>query len=448
MKNIVAILFASLFLFGSCAKEEAADQLRSITLQAHAVSDAPRSTFDGETRASAWDESDKLVVNFSSEGTNYGPYIFTHQGSNNEGLFTCNSVPQSVPQTCDIVAFHQQNATVGNDNIPKINIGNSTQTQDGSSSAHVAEWDPLYGVASGVDINNISVDMDHMASVISFTMKNETSAEIALESVEITSSNESIILTKNGNFNLLTKAMTNNQTSKKVTLNFTETTTLAAGATLKAWVAVTPFELATGDKLYFSIKDRAGQTYSYTKTMAKESNFSAGKIMNLSDVISLNEPSKSVTFNFAENSFGLPKTSSSAKSSYNGTIDGAAFSITTSTDNAKFYYSSINHVIRFNFSASGQYAKINLPKYDGYKLASIVVATTEKNQTTKIGITNNSDAENNPIENTKFKYPSGSELSFEPDNTTSQTQYVVCIKSEAKDANCKISKIVVNYALQ
>lgn len=446
MKNIVAILFASLFLFGSCAKEEAADQLRSITLQAHAVSDAPRSTFDGEARASAWDESDKLVVNFSSEGTNYGPYIFTHQGSNNEGLFTCNSVPQSVPQTCDVVAFHQQNATVGNDNIPKINIGNSTQTQDGSSSAHVAEWDPLYGVASGVDINNISVDMDHMASVISFTMKNETSAEIALESVEITSSNESIILTKNGNFNLLTKAMTNNQTSKKVTLNFTETTTLAAGATLKAWVAVTPFELATGDKLYFSIKDRAGQTYSYTKTMAKESNFSAGKIMNLSDVISLNEPSKSVTFNFAENSFGLPKYINGV-TSYEKTVDDIALSITS---DVKFGYSQISgkEGLLFKFSAKDQFAKINLPKYDGYKLASIVVATTEKNQTTKIGITNSSDAENNPIGNTTFKYPSGSELSFEPDNTTSQTQYVVCIKSEAKDANCKISKIVVNYALQ
>ena len=446
MRNFIYILLSVTFLFSSCAKDDDnIKQGRTIILRANSASETPRATFeDSQTK---WVNGDNLAVIFvdmASLNSIYGPYQFTHQGENNEGSFKCDGVSVGEAESYNVYALHEPNVTVASREA-KINIGADIQTQIGASSAHVAQFDPLYGVAEVADLNNISLSMAHMASVISFTLRNDMEADMTLKSATITTSKNDVVLAKRVDFNLVTGEMKGAETSSKVKLNFSGVT-LANGATLTAWVAVSPFELQAGDKLNFMI-EAENKMFTYTKTLGSAVTFGAGKIKNLSEAISLAESAKSVTFDFTNSSgLELPASKDNAKSGiYN--INGETLKI--ESDVPFFYSKSIEpYSLAFNFDTTDdyQYAMIYIPKCDlgVYKVDNVTVSVDGKyDDNIQLAVTdiNKTAVSKDGFINAGVK---GDKIFTFESVLSPETQYCICLKCKV-DKTCKISKIKINY---
>ena len=453
MRNLIYILLSVAFLFSSCAKDDDnIKQGRTIILRANSASDTPRATFeDSQTK---WVDGDNLAVIFvDKEGSkSYGPYQFTHQGENNEGSFRCDGVSVGEAESYNVYALHEPNVTVAGSEA-KINIGADIQTQIGASSAHVAQFDPLYGVAEVADLNNISLSMAHMASVISFTLRNDMEADMTLESATITTSESDVVLAKRVDFNLVTGEMKGAETTRKVKLNFSAVT-LAKGETLTAWVAVSPFELQAGDKLNFMI-EAENKMFTYTKTLGSAVTFGAGKIKNLSEAISLAESAKTVTFDFTtiDNSVvGLPASSEANILEGSYTIGGQTLAINSEVP---FYYLSsafdgtVSLAFYTNSSDSYKYAKIYIPKceFGVYKIQSVrVTLNGSSSDNVKLAVMPESQDAKKYAENMFVKQgTSGGVVNLKmPDGIDPSTQYCICLKGKSVKT-CKISKIEVNY---
>lgn len=444
-------------LLCSCAKDESVCVGRTVVLKAQTNTQASRANFDGTK--SSWVVGDNLSVVFSASDCNYGPYNFTNS-TNNVNLFRCDNISQDIAETCDVVAFHQPEVAVS-DNNPEISIGSPIQTQEGDSSAHVAKYNPLYGVANNVTLDNISINMSHMASVMSFTLKNDTSAEMVISSVSISTSSGAI-LSKNCKFNLLDGSESEVEVSDNIRLSLTNAT-LAPEETIKAWVAVAPFELSSDDKIYFGVKTVDGKAYSYTKNLTKAVEFNAGKIMNLSDEISLGTDSQlvdsqSIVFDFessdnvepslpkAPSALGGGNDSSSHDTTkiYSYTINGEQMFIKS---DVPFYYYSVNKSLGFEFSSSeNKYAWIYLPKckFGVYKISEVVVTISSGVNNVEIAVTE-SDHPYGEEDNFKNASLSG-DLKYSLSSTSATSQYYVCVWGYGS-AKCKISKITIKYTL-
>lgn len=445
MRNFIYILLSVVFLFSSCVKDDDnIKQGRTIILKANSASEAPRATF--ENSQTKWCSGDNLAVIFAeTEGSNiYGPFQFAHQGENNEGIFKCDGVSLGEAESYNIYALHEPNVTVATREA-KINIGAEIQTQSGASAAHVAQFDPLYGTAEVTDLNNISLSMAHMASVITFTLRNDMEADMTLKSATITTSNKDAVLAKRVDFNLLTGEMKGAETSSTVKLNFSDVT-LAKGATLTAWVAVSPFKLEAGDKLNFKI-EAENKMFTYSKTLGSAVTFGVGKIKNLKEVISLEESAKTVTFDFANLSgVELPASTDNVKSgSYN--INGETLKIDSEVP--FFYSASIEpYSLAFNFDTTDdyQYAMIYIPKCDlgVYKVDNVIVSVGGKyDSNIQLTVTdiNKTAVSKDGFINAGLK----GDKTFTFESALSpETQYCICLKCKA-DKTCKISKILINY---
>ena len=451
MKKFIFSIFIGIIALTSCSKEDIYPTIKIRTTQT-----SSRSTF--ENNETSWCEGDYLSVLFSANDVNQGPHRFDLADPAN-GTFECNNANLDPSLSYNIYALHQADATI-NGSQATIKIGAPIQTQDATSSAHVAQFDPLYGFATNCQIDNISIQLKHLASVLKFNVSNGLDTPIEIQSINISTSSGAKLC---GTYSLdLKTGIQDEQTiNDNITLNIDNAPTLQADETMTLWVATAPFELAQGESLQFTITTNDG-TYTHTQTMASKVTFGAGKIKSMTQAIELSSnsvqpASKSFVYDFtnSENypTEGFPTKVGSNSSNWDKTNNGNELTynfggqnLTIKSDVEYYHYKSSTGTINylaFVYKNKDEQSLIYLPKYNGYKISSVAVEINgDTNQSAYYSIYDNTNGEN--VSNSI--YPSKQTLTFNLADLNWQNQYAVRILCTTSKTQ-KIDKITINYEL-
>ena len=361
---------------------------------------------------------------FSANDVNQGPHRFDLADPAN-GTFECNNANLDPSLSYNIYALHQADATI-NGSQATIKIGAPIQTQDAASSAHVAQFDPLYGSATNSPIDNISIQLEHLASVLKFNVSNGLDTPIEIQSVNISTSSGAKLC---GTYSLDLKTGTQDEQTinDNITLNIDNAPTLQADETMTLWVATAPFELAQGESLQFTITTNDG-TYTHTQTMASKVTFGAGKIKSMTQAIELSSnsvqpASKSFVYDFtnSENypTEGFPTKVGSSSSNWDKENVGKELTysfngknLTIKSDVEYYHYKistgTINY-LAFVYKNKDEQSLIYLPKYNGYKISSVAVEINgDTNQSAYYSIYDNTNGKD--VSNSM--YPSKQTLTF------------------------------------
>ena len=457
MKKFIFSIFIGIIALTSCSKEDIYPTIKIRTTQT-----SSRSTF--ENNVTSWCEGDYLSVLFSANDVNQGPHRFDLADPAN-GTFECNNANLDPSLSYNIYALHQADATI-NGSQATIKIGAPIQTQDAASSAHVAQFDPLYGFATNSPIDNISIPLKHLASVLKFNVSNGLDTPIEIQSVNISTSSGAKLC---GTYSLNLKTGTQDEqtTNDNITLNIDNAPTLQADETMTLWVATAPFELAQGESLQFTITTNDG-TYTHTQTMASKVTFGAGKIKSMTQAIALStsnllSKNKSVAYDFtnAENypTEGFPTKVGTNSSNWDKTNNGTELTynfggqnLTIKSDVEYYHYKNsagTTNYLAFLYKNKNEQSLIYLPKYNGYKIINVVVEVPNENKNVKFCLCKYTNSEWSIASNES--YPSKTELTFTPDNPTSVDDEFALRLWATQNNNTgsaqKIYKITINYEL-
>lgn len=451
MKKFIFSIFIGIIALTSCSKEDIYPTIKIRTTQT-----SSRSTF--ENNVTSWCEGDYLSVLFSANDANQGPHRFDLADPAN-GTFECNNANLDPSLSYNIYALHQADATI-NGSQATIKIGAPIQTQDAASSAHVAQFDPLYGFATNSQIDNISILLEHLASVLKFNVSNGLDTPIEIQSVNISTSSGAKLC---GTYSLDLKTGTQNEqtTNDNITLNIDNAPTLQADETMTLWVATAPFELAQGESLQFTITTNDG-TYTHTQTMASKVTFGAGKIKSMTQAIELSSnsvqpASKSFVYDFtnSENypTEGFPTKVGLDSSNWDKNNVGKELTysfngknLTIKSDVEYYHYKNSTGTINylaFVYKNENEQSLIYLPKYNGYKISSVAVEINgDTNQSAYYSIYDNTNGKG--VSNSM--YPSKQTLTFNLADLNWQNQYAVRILCNTSKTQ-KIDKLTINYEL-
>ena len=457
MKKFIFSIFIGIIALTSCSKEDIYPTIKIRTTQT-----SSRSTF--ENNETSWCEGDYLSVLFSANDVNQGPHRFDLADPAN-GTFECNNANLDPSLSYNIYALHQAGATI-NGSQATIKIGAPIQTQDAASSAHVAQFDPLYGFATNSQIDNISIPLKHLASVLKFNVSNGLDTPIKIQSVNISTSSGAKLC---GTYSLDLKTGTQNEqtTNDNITLNIDNAPTLQADETMTLWVATAPFELAQGESLQFTITTNDG-TYTHTQTMASKVTFGAGKIKSMTQAIELSSnsvqpASKSFVYDFtnSENypTEGFPTKVGSNSSNWDKNNVGKELTysfngknLTIKSDVEYYHYKNSTGTINylaFVYKNENEQSLIYLPKYNGYKISNVVVENPGEYKNVQFALYKQENSEWSIASNKS--YPSSSKLTFTPDNPTSIDDKFALRLWATQNNNTgsaqKIYKITINYEL-
>ena len=451
MKKFIFSIFIGIIALTSCSKEDIYPTIKIRTTQT-----SSRSTF--ENNVTSWCEGDYLSVLFSANDVNQGPHRFDLADPAN-GTFECNNANLDPSLSYNIYALHQAGATI-NGSQATIKIGAPIQTQDAASSAHVAQFDPLYGFATNSPIDNISIQLEHLASVLKFNISNGLDTPIKIQSVNISTSSGAKLC---GTYSLNLKTGTQDEqtTNDNITLNIDNAPTLQADETMTLWVATAPFELAQGESLQFTITTNDG-TYTHTQTMANKVTFGAGKIKSMTQAIELSSnsiqpASKSFVYDFtnSENypTEGFPTKVGSSSSNWREETVGKELTysfngknLTIKSDVEYYHYKNSTGTINylaFVYKNKDEQSLIYLPKYNGYKISSVAVEINgDTNQSAYYSIYDNTNGKDVP----NSIFPNKQTLTFNLADLKWQNQYAVRILCNTSKTQ-KIDKLTINYEL-
>lgn len=455
MKKLFCFSILLSAIFFSCSKEEIFP-----TLKIHTSQPSSRSTFENNT--TSWCEGDYLSVLFSANNADCGTYTFNISGDPKDGVFECDKANLDPSASYDIYALHQASATIVGAEAT-INIGSPTQTQEALTSSHIAQHDPLYGTAMGVSIDKMSVNLNHLASVLTFKISNGLSVPMKIASVTISTSNHSK-LCGTYSLNLKSGELSETSTSESITLNIANAPTLEVGNDMQLWIATAPFFLAQGESLKFTITTSDGVEYIHTQTMGGEVAFAAGKIKSMKQVIELSQTNlqttKSIVYDFTQPS-NYPANFPSESNWKNENIDKeltydfADNKLTIKSDVKFYYYSNsagtINY-LQFIHKDESKKSLIYLPmcQYGKYKITDVAVECNATSSKYGFAIT---DKDGNIIgDNKNLLSPSTKNtVTIKDKPTTAKVQYCLMIKpksSSTTDVKCNIKSITINYALE
>lgn len=449
-----SILLSAIFL--SCSKEEIFQ-----TLKIHTSQSSSRSTFENNT--TYWCEGDYLSVLFSDNDADCGTYTFNISGDPKDGVFECDKANLDPSATYDIYALHQASATIARAEAT-INIGSPTQTQEALTSSHIAQHDPLYGTAMGVSIDKMSVNLNHLASVLTFKISNGLSVPMEIASVTISTSNH-CKLCGTYSLNLKSGELSETSTSESITLNIANAPTLEVGNDMQLWIATAPFFLAQGESLNFTITTSDGVEYIHPQTMGGEVAFAAGKIKSMKQVIELSESkllpaTKTVVYDFTNASnypadFPLESNWKNENIDKELTYDFADHKLTIKSDVKFYHYSNsagTTHYLQFIHKDESKKSLIYLPmgQYGKYKITDVYVECNAPSSKYGFAIT---DKDGNIIgDNKNLLSPSTNKtVTIKDKPTTAEIQYCLMIKpksSSTTDVKCNINSITINYKLE
>lgn len=392
MKKLSYILSLFTAIIVSCTNvEDVIIEDNIVTIYAY-HNQPSRVSFNGQ--ASKWDTGD--VLNVVVNGLN-DIYPFNYTSDNK---FVCNSLTLPADQN-NLYAF----SGVNPDNInistktASVVLGATAQVQDNQKpTAHIAGYDILYGAASNVGKDNISIEMNHTIAVLKINITNGLQNTQTIKSVTITTPDAKLT----GNYNISPAAdnkisKSSDSGSNSVTLTFDNVALSNTDAPFTAWIAVAPFTLANGDEMAIDITTSDDNVYRCVKTFDGEGKtFAAGSIMSTS--IALGDNASLVPDNQAENITILvdnstlpnnfPKNADEKITFGKYTIGGYNFYFNSPTpffvDASGIKFSAIKD--KFNgdkiFSVSdADPAKIKLPVIYGYSLRFVTMKSAGSNET-------------------------------------------------------------------
>ena len=258
----LGLICAAAFTLTNCTKE----------LVVSSKSDAPfeiiaetgtKTTTDGIN--TSWQSTDNLSVFYAAAGTTSYSSNLKFTNASGDSFKTSDAVDLSGAENFDWYAIYPYTSAIvspNNDSKGYITVGGTSQTQEGNDSKlHLAgKACPLYGIVKNVASTGVpTFAMHHLTSIIEVVVNNNSGADLTVNDITFTASNESDIA---GTYyvNFANPAIGIKYTgsgasyvSKSATLNVTGGTPIADGNPAKFYIAVKPFTADAGDELIISV---------------------------------------------------------------------------------------------------------------------------------------------------------------------------------------------------
>ena len=260
----MGLICAAAFTLTNCTKELEVSSKSDVPFEIFAET-GTKTTTDGKT--TEWASGDELSVFYAEAGsTKYsGNTQFTYEAGSGKTFKTTAAVDLSGATKYDWYAIYPYTSSIetpANTSKGWVTVGGTNQIQNGNDSkSHLSgKVCPLYGVIE--DIANTDVPtftMHHLTSVIEIVVNNNSGANLTVNNITFTASNESDIAgTYYVNFADPVKGIKYTESgpsyvSKSATLNVTGGTPIAHGNSAKFYIAVKPFVAAQGTELKISV---------------------------------------------------------------------------------------------------------------------------------------------------------------------------------------------------
>lgn len=205
------------------------------------------------------------------EGAGSGRAVFT---------FTATFNPSAVVDWYVLYPYNSANTTPAKLNVK---IGAESVVQNGyGSTAHLAgSLCPLYGFAEGSTVNEASIPVHQMSSVIEFNVNNNSGIDFKVKSVKLDATEDVV-----GSFVVdiieAEPVFTSVNAGKSSTVTVSNAAGLANGSTAKVYMPVKPYKHKTASKFSVTVSlEVEGKTVSVPFNLAvsaAKATFSAGRI--------------------------------------------------------------------------------------------------------------------------------------------------------------------------
>lgn len=395
-RNLLFTLLLFVAIFTGCNhNEDIVVEHSRVTLEASHNS-ATRVYFDGQK--STWEDGDRLSV--AVDGLE-GVYHFDYDAAT-ESKFVCDNLVMPAEQS-DLYAFYgveDENIDVAEQSAT-VNLGAAEQIQSvQSTTAHIAEYDVLYGKAESVKGNNIQIAMNHTIAAVKINLTNSLQDTPTIKSVTITAPEEVALAGEYViNPSLDEIALANDtEAVNSVNLTFEEPVLLGTDGCV-AWIATAPVALVEGDNLVIDITTVDGKLYRCTKQIpAAGVTFRAGSIMTTNITLGGNatlveqdspaNPDMPATIEIVIDPKvegvipeDFPKKATSYPQPKEFEFGGYPFVFSSSVPFYNYKSNSGLNTIRFVGITSTQTASILLPRIDGYVLDKVILSSIDENKT-------------------------------------------------------------------
>lgn len=461
MKRYLLFILAFAMAFVGCKSEDniSADNSRVILKVFNDV--ATRVTFDGQE--SLWSNGDYLnvVVDGLDE-----VYSFNYDAST-ENHFVCDNL-QLPADNNDIYALYGVGANYINvaDKAATIDLASPSQVQSTlSPTAHIAQYDILYGKTLGAPNDDISIAMNHTIVAVKINILNSLQESKTIKSVTF-SVPENIRLSGSHKVNLSTDVIdvVSSDDGNSIKLLFEEPLLLEMNDVATAWIATAPFALVEGDELIIDITTMDEEVYRCTKLISGDGiTFNVGSIMSTDITIGGNaplvepdtpaEPELPAAINIVVNPADsntmfadFPASKEANVTSGEFTLDGYTFAFSSPVP----FYLSKNNRIRFESGITkSNVAMIKLPVIPNYKLTSVTLASTAANSTRNymFAIT---DAQQTVITGGKAYKLTDVHYSYNLTLPSDDTECYICISHTSSSGNTNVvdlSYISLTYSI-
>ena len=474
MKNIIKILFSLLLISTvGCNNEAELCVKRSVTLYASDAATRTSFTYDegAEKYKTSWETDDAMQVILAADGANTYDYTFRVQDVAT-GKFTCDDVYDN-SAIYNAYGVYPASATVSRVNrTATVQIGKDTQSQVGENPNHIAAFDPMWGNQESVALDDIYLQMHHTASVMQFSILNQTGKTVKVKSVEICAPNKvisgkRILNLQDGTLSAVDENP--NKDSSDIQLNISEMT-IANDDVAKAWVAMVPFTVEAGDEFVFVVTvldaEDNEKRYAFTKTFGGEVEFPSGKVMEMYAPIVLSESNlvKEVTVDFTAGSASYPNGFPKSKTKFSGSepiaykLDGQSFKLFTT----QYYWSGTKgDKLRFVFNgesgtskpSADDYALLYLPEMENMKILNVDVALDSDTSIVQLAIVNpdtrdSAHGNSNGRIDTSFEFTEIVKMGAKPDQECCLYLHFNGVSNLTADCNCYITGITIDYIPQ
>ncbi len=443
-RTFVFMMISAVFMLSGCNKES---EMHNGYITLRATQNSSRASFNGS--ATVWEEGDELKVTFTDAGSTQQLIFATNNPL--QGIFTSTTSAQLMQKSYEVLATYPAATTSidASNKSAEVTVGAATQTQQGSSTSHIAALDAMYGSTTALP-DNVSIKMDHTASVVKLDIVNTTGSDIsAIEQVTIIAP-QGISLSGARTVDFSSGEITGNEGSNTIVVNIEDGSAVTSSTPFTVWAATAPFNIAAGQILKFIVK-ADGKSYEIIKDFnGAKCDFEAGVIMETTLELSaatLMASEKSVTATFSnENGYpdGFPD--KNATSAIDGTYKFGDYYYAFA-GNVNMYYS--NGGLRINLQKSNDYGTIALPVIEGYALTKVIVKLrdTYSGRLYKIAIT---DGELTPVEGGQAKAILSQSMTYNLTGLNPATQYYLhaYVTTIADKQPCDITSVELTYSLQ
>lgn len=395
-KSILSILLQVMIVSCTTQPEEITLMTKGVKIHAHAAH--TRTSFDGNR--STWSSGDRLKVAIGATNEDLLIEEFTLYDAE-AGVFENTQLTLNQNLNYNVYALYsaQGVSPTTSTKSATVQIGASSQTQNGTSTSHIAPLDPLFGKAEGVRANAIGMQMNHSAVVLRINVKNDTSSTISgIKSVQIMApagvslSGERIIdLTAEPR-----EAISGDSGTNSLTIDINSSGSISNGSTFTVWAAAAPFALEAGSTLKFVVTTTDDKVLEHSKSFAEAMAFEAGSIMQTTITPTPQAEQIVLKWGYLEGytqPVGIPECetdnlsdiSSNSDVNKNGVLSEtypiSHWQIRIDGDVKHAYVSKLN-CIRFRDITDEQTANIYFPAIDGYRLSKVVadIRTAKSNK--------------------------------------------------------------------